>query len=96
MSGDATLISATDLRVAFNERVILDGASLSILDGDRVGLVGRNGCGKSTFIRILAELATPDSGTVSRRKDLVVGYLSEDFTLDSSKNVFENVKAGAR
>ena len=57
MSGDATLISATDLRVAFNERVILDGASLSILDGDRVGLVGRNGCGKSTFIRILAELA---------------------------------------
>jgi len=96
MSGDATLISATDLRVAFNERVILDGASLSILDGDRVGLVGRNGCGKSTFIRILAELATPDSGTVSRRKDLVVGYLSQDFTLDSSKNVFENVKAGAQ
>lgn len=96
MPSDATLISATDLQVRFNHQVVLEGASLSILDGDRIGLVGRNGSGKSTFLKILAGVAEPDSGTVARRRGLVMGYLPQDFALDPSLNVRENVRQGAR
>src|SRR5690606_30967890 len=75
---------------------ILDKASLSIHAGDRIGMVGRNGSGKSTFLKILAGLMEPDAGTIVRSRDLVIGYLSQEFTLDESKTVFENVRSGAQ
>ena len=67
-----------------------------IEEGDRIGLVGRNGCGKTTFLRILAGLQSPDSGDVTRRRDLVVSYLPQDFMLDPAKNVLENIRDGAQ
>ena len=60
-------------------------ATLAIDEGDRIGLVGRNGCGKTTFLRILAGLQAPDSGEVTRRRDLVVSYLPQDFMLDAAQ-----------
>src|ERR1700693_5600154 len=92
----ATIISASDVTVRYNERAILDDITLGIQDGDRIGLVGRNGCGKTTFLKILAGLQSPDSGSVTRRRDLVVSYLSQDFTLDPAKSVLENVRSGAQ
>src|SRR5215831_1289747 len=92
----STLLTATGLVVHYGEQTVLDRATLSIAEGDRIGLVGRNGCGKTTFLRILAGAQSPDTGTVSRRRDLVVGYLSQDFTLDPEKNVYENIREGAR
>ncbi len=91
----SNIITATDITVRYNERAILDGATLGIQEGNRIGLVGRNGCGKTTFLRILAGLQSPDSGDVSRRRDLVVSYLPQDFTLDPSRNVYENIRSGA-
>lgn len=91
-----TLISASEIEINFGRQNILDKASLSIHAGDRVGMVGRNGTGKSTFLKILAGLMQPDSGSVIRSRDLVIGYLSQDFTLDESKTVFENVQRGAQ
>ena len=91
-----TLISASEIEINFGRQNILDKASLSIHAGDRVGMVGRNGSGKSTFLKILAGLMQPDSGSVIRSRDLVIGYLSQDFTLDESKTVFENVQSGAQ
>ena len=90
----SNIIAATDLVVRYNERAILDNSTLGIQEGDRIGLVGRNGCGKTTFLRILAGLQSPDSGEVSRRRDLVVSYLPQDFMLDASKTVYENIRAG--
>src|SRR5690606_4751338 len=90
------LLSASEIVINFGRQNILDKASLSIHDGDRIGMVGRNGSGKSTFLKILAGLIRPDAGTVVRSRDLVVGYLSQDFTLDESKTVFENVRSGAQ
>ncbi|HXT10998.1 MAG TPA: ATP-binding cassette domain-containing protein [Candidatus Angelobacter sp.] len=92
----SNIIAATDVVVRYNERTILDSATIGIQEGDRIGLVGRNGCGKTTFLRILAGLQNPDSGDVSRRRDLVVSYLPQDFTLDVSKNVYENIRAGGQ
>jgi ATP-binding cassette subfamily F protein uup len=90
------ILTAADLVVRYNQRTILDAATLGIDEGDRIGLVGRNGCGKTTFLRILAGLQSPDSGTVTARRDLVVSYLPQDFTLDASLDVRGNVRQGAR
>lgn len=94
--GSASLLTAQDLCVRYNDQVVLDHASLSIHEGDRIGLVGRNGTGKSTFLRILASQLDPDSGTVARRRGLVVGYLPQEFALNAELNVVENIRAGAQ
>ena len=90
----SNIIIATDITVRYNDRAILDSATIGIQEGDRIGLVGRNGCGKTTFLRILAGLQSPDSGDVSRRRDLVISYLPQDFVLNASKNVYENIRSG--
>lgn len=89
------ILTALELEVHFGEQIILDKASLSIHDGDRIGLVGRNGAGKSTFLKIISGLLPPDSGEVAKKKNLVVGFLSQDFTLDETKNVYDNIISGA-
>ncbi|MDB6016020.1 MAG: transporter [Pedosphaera sp.] len=98
MANDSTtaILTATDLEVRYNEQLVLNKASLTICERDRIGMVGRNGSGKSTFLRILAGEQQPDAGTQTRRRDLVIGYLSQEFTLDLEKNVYENVRAGAK
>lgn len=98
MANDSTsaILTATDLAVRFNEHVVLDRASLTICERDRIGLVGRNGSGKSTFLKILTGGQQPDSGTIARRRDLVVGYLPQEFALDPQKNVLGNVLSGAQ
>jgi ATP-binding cassette subfamily F protein uup len=92
----STIIAATDLVVRHGERTILDQLTLGIQEGERIGLVGRNGCGKTTFLRILAGLQTPDSGEVTKQRDLAISYLPQDFMLDATKNVYENVRDGAQ
>lgn len=92
----STIVTATEVSVRYNERVVIDRATLAIDEGDRIGLVGRNGCGKTTFLRLLAGLQSPDSGEITRRRDLVTSYLPQDFTLDPNLSVYENVRAGAR
>jgi ATP-binding cassette subfamily F protein uup len=91
-----TLLTALDLGVRYNEHVILDGASLTIREGEHVGLVGRNGSGKSTFLKILAGQQTADRGEITCRRGMIVSYLSQEFTLDAAKTVYENIREGAR
>ena len=81
------ILTAMDLDVYYGEQVILDKASLSIHEGDRIGLVGRNGTGKSTFLKIICGELEADAGEVAKKKDLSIGYLSQDFTLDESKTI---------
>ncbi|MGB5846965.1 MAG: ATP-binding cassette domain-containing protein [Ignavibacteriaceae bacterium] len=90
------ILSAMDLKVHFGEQVVLDKASLSVHESDRIGLVGRNGSGKSTFLKIISGIMQPDSGEVAERKDLVIGFLSQEFTLDESKTVYQNILDGAQ
>lgn len=90
------ILSALELEVHFGEQIILNKASLSFHEGDRIGLVGRNGAGKSTFLKIISGLLQPDSGEIATRKNLVIGFLSQDFTLDESKTVFKNISDGAQ
>ncbi len=89
------ILTALELEVHFGEQIILDKASLSVHEGDRIGLVGRNGAGKSTFLKIVSGLMLPDSGEVAKKRNLVTGFLSQEFTLDESKGVYENILTGA-
>jgi ABC transport system ATP-binding/permease protein len=89
------ILTAKELEVHFGEQIILDKASLSVHEGDRIGLVGRNGAGKSTFLKIISGIIPPDSGEVAKKKDLVIGFLSQEFTLDETKSVYENILTGA-
>jgi ATP-binding cassette subfamily F protein uup len=90
------ILSARDIEINFGNQNILDKAALSIHEGDRIGMVGRNGSGKSTFLKIIAGLMKPDAGEIVRTRDLTTGYLSQEFTLDETKTVYENVREGAR
>ena len=89
------ILTALELEVHFGEQTVLDKASLSIHEYDRIGLVGRNGAGKSTFLKIISGMLFPDSGEIAKRKNLVTGFLSQEFSLDETKNVYENILAGA-
>jgi ATP-binding cassette subfamily F protein uup len=88
------ILTAKELRVQFGELVILDKVSLSVHEGNRIGLVGRNGSGKSTFLKIISGLMSPDSGEVAKKKNLVIGFLSQEFTLDETINVYDNILSG--
>ncbi|MEI6033166.1 MAG: ABC-F family ATP-binding cassette domain-containing protein [Verrucomicrobiae bacterium] len=95
MSAIPSLISTQDLRLAYGRQLLLDGVSLTVSPGEKIGLVGRNGCGKTSLFKILAGESEPDAGEVSRRRGLRVGYLPQEFELDGTKSVLENIEAGA-
>ena len=71
------LLGGEALRLSFPTRRVLDGVSLGLADGDRIGVVGRNGDGKSTLLRVLARRIEPDDGRVTWRRDLRLGLLDQ-------------------
>jgi ATP-binding cassette, subfamily F, member 3 len=81
------ILTCTNILVRFGTDIILDGVSLSIEAVDRIGLVGRNGTGKSTLLRVLAGLLKPDSGSVSSQRGVRVGYLRQDPNLDPDETL---------
>src|SRR3954471_11412881 len=90
------IASASELVVRFGNQVVLDRATATILEGERVGLVGRNGSGKSTFLQIAAGVMKPDAGEFNQRRDIVVGYMPQMFELDEDATVHANILAGAQ
>jgi len=92
----SAVISASALVVRYGAQTVLDEATATINENERVGLVGRNGCGKSTFLRIAAGVLEPDAGSLTRRRELVTGYLPQSFGLDETATVQANILAGAQ
>ncbi len=92
----AAIASGSEMVMRYGDQAVLDGATLAIHEGERIGLVGRNGCGKSTFLKIIAGELKPDSGKLAHRKDLITGYLPQMFELDETVTVMENILSGAK
>lgn len=90
-----TLFSANELRLAYGHQTLLDGVTVAISAGEKVGLVGRNGCGKTSLLKILANENQADSGDISARRGLRIGYLPQEFELDPALSVYDNIAAGA-
>ena len=90
------VITAKGLRKAYAESVLLEQEDVSIHSGERVGLVGANGCGKSTLARILADLEPADGGEVARRRDARILYLEQEPAMDPTKSAREIALEGLR
>jgi ATPase subunit of ABC transporter with duplicated ATPase domains len=84
-------LGAESLRVEYPTRVVLEGVTVGIGDGDRIGVVGRNGDGKSTLLRILAGKQQPDGGRVTRRGGVTLGMLDQADELATGLTVLETV-----
>ena len=93
MSNSSTpaIISAKDLRLQFGLQQVFNDATMAVHEGEKLGLVGRNGSGKTSLMRILSGTERPDGGTVARRNNIVVGYLAQEFQLDENASVIDNV-----
>ena len=88
------LLTLKDIRLAVGDRQLLDGVSLVVEEGQRIGLLGPNGCGKSTLLQILAGVLEPDAGDRTERRDLRLGYLSQDPELPADCDVHQAVLGG--
>jgi ATP-binding cassette subfamily F protein uup len=91
---EAPLLIANEISLAYGYQVLLQQVSLAVSAGEKVGLVGRNGCGKTSLLKILTGVEKPDSGEITQRRGLRIGYLPQEFELDGAKTVRENIEAG--
>ncbi|GGU09993.1 ABC-F family ATP-binding cassette domain-containing protein [Nocardioides albus] len=90
----ANLLNLEHVSKAYGIRPLLDDVSLGINAGERIGIVGRNGDGKTTLLQVMTGLEEPDSGRVSRQRGLLVGFLHQGDQLIDSHSVREAVLGG--
>ena len=86
------MISKEGLSVAFGGNTLFDNITYVINKKDRIALVGKNGAGKSTMLKIIAGLQAPTSGSVNMPKDLTVGYLPQQMNLSDTRTVMEEAE----
>ncbi|MFT2753886.1 ABC-F family ATP-binding cassette domain-containing protein [Clavibacter sp. Sh2088] len=90
----AHLLGAEALHLEFPTRVIFDDVTIGVNEGDRIGIVGRNGDGKSTLLSLLAGRLEPDGGRVTRRRGVTIGVLDQSDTLPDGQTVGEAIVGG--
>ena len=87
----ATLITLTDIQLAYGHHPLLDHAGFAIQAGERIGLIGRNGAGKSSLLRLLDGRTVPDDGDIARSSGLRVATVEQEPELDENATVFDVV-----
>ncbi|HEY2493150.1 MAG TPA: ABC-F family ATP-binding cassette domain-containing protein [Paenibacillus sp.] len=85
------LLQATGIKKLYGVLPVLDGINLQILERERVGLVGVNGAGKSTFLQILAGEMSYDGGQIFKAKETTIGYLAQNSGLQSDRSIWEEM-----
>jgi ABC transport system ATP-binding/permease protein len=88
------LITLLNAQLAFGLVALLDHTDFALEAGERIGLIGRNGAGKSSLLKILAGLDKADDGTLQLQQGLRVAYVAQEPVLDSRSSVFEATRAG--
>lgn len=88
------LITLLDAQLAFGHVPLLDHADFSLETAERVGLIGRNGAGKSSMLKILGGMERPDDGTLQVQSGTRIAYVAQEPQLDAEATVFEAVRAG--
>ena len=87
------LLSLQGVKKSFGTNEVLRDASLVLQDGQRMGLVGVNGCGKSTLMKIIAGLETADGGAITMQKGLKLGYLAQQGEVGEGRTVLEELES---
>ena len=88
------LLTLSDIQLAYGHVALLDRAGFALEAGERVGLVGRNGTGKSSLLKIMAGLELPDDGLVQRQQNMRCAYVAQEPVFEPGHTVFESVSAG--
>jgi len=88
------LITLLDAQLAFGHVPLLDHTDFSLLESERIGLIGRNGAGKSSLLKILGGLEKPDDGALQYQQHLRVSYVAQEPALDMEADVFTAASAG--
>ena len=86
------MISVNNLTIEFSSQVLFDNINYVINPKDKIALVGKNGAGKSTMLKIIAGLQTPTSGSVAIPSDVTIGYLPQQMVLEDTLTVVEEVR----
>jgi ATP-binding cassette ChvD family protein len=89
------ILALHHVRKSYDGKVVLDDVTLAFLPGAKIGVVGPNGMGKSTLLRMMAGLEQPSNGEVRLMPGYTIGLLAQEPALDEGKTVFDNVAAGA-
>ncbi len=84
-------LSAENISKSYNEKWLFRNISFGIGEGERIALVGKNGCGKTTMMSVLAGLIEPDGGAVSSKKGISIGFLGQNPVFEEDKTVYENI-----
>lgn len=88
------LLNADRISLSYTEKVLLNNISLTISSGEKIGLIGINGTGKSTLLKVLASQATADNGTITLSNNITVSYLPQAPVFDLSLTALEYVMSG--
>ena len=89
-----SLISFSSVSLRFDANTLLDKADLNLEEGDRLAIVGRNGCGKSSLLKLMAGIFNPDSGLIETVNGLKTAYLPQEVPTDLSGKVFDIIASG--
>jgi ATP-binding cassette, subfamily F, member 3 len=87
------MLSLNQISIGFYERTLFSDVSFVISRNDRIGLVGSNGAGKSTLLKIIADIQTPDSGSIEKARFVTVGYLPQDGIIESTVTLYEEAES---
>ena len=85
------LLSAEHLSINFGSRQLLEDVNFYLNEGDKTGIIGINGTGKSTFLKVLAGVTEPDEGRITRDPNVQISYLSQNPAMDDNATVLEQV-----
>ena len=88
------LISFNQVFLAYGHVALLDHCDFAVEEQERIGLIGRNGTGKSSMLKIIAKLEKPDDGEVQRQLGIQIAYVAQEPLLDGSQTIFESASIG--
>ena len=83
------MLTASNIYIQYGDRILMDRITVVIGDKDRVGLVGRNGAGKSTFLKVISGMINPDEGDVTRPTESTLGFLHQEMNIPKGKTVMQ-------
>ena len=87
------IVTLNDIHVSFGPEIVLDEMELQLHPGEKVGMVGANGTGKSTILKLIIGQITPDKGKVIKSKSLRIGYLPQEAAFSGQRTVLEEMHA---
>lgn len=87
----SSLIQGEKLSKRYGEKLLFENINISVNEGEKIAIIAKNGVGKTSLLNILAEIDSSDSGSISKKTDLKLAYLSQSITFDKNKSVLESI-----